>query len=254
MRVVRFDNKGQIHFGILEGETVTPLAGDCLNGEPLSGKNLPLGQVRLMPPLEPGNIFCVGRNYSEHAKELGNDLPEEPLIFMKPTASLLEPEGTIRIPLWAGRIDYEGELAVVIGRTCSKVSEAEAEDAIFGLTCLNDVTARDLQTKDGQWTRAKGFDTFCPLGPWIVRTTETKGRRIETRLNGRVVQSANTDMMIFPVSRLISHISRFTTLLPGDVIATGTPAGVGPMNAGDEVEVEIEGIGLLRNRVVAEAS
>jgi len=254
MRVVRFDNKGQIHFGILEGETVTPLAGDCLNGEPLSGKNLPLGQVRLMAPLEPGNIFCVGRNYSEHAKELGNDLPEEPLIFMKPTACLLEPEGTIRIPLWAGRIDYEGELAVVIGRTCSKVSEAEAEDAIFGLTCLNDVTARDLQTKDGQWTRAKGFDTFCPLGPWIVKSAETKGRRIETRLNGRVVQSANTDMMIFPVSRLISHISRFTTLRPGDVIATGTPAGVGPMNAGDEVEVEIEGIGLLRNRVVAEAS
>jgi len=253
MRVVRFDNKGQIHFGILEGETVTPLAGDCWSGEPLSGKNLPLDQVRLMAPLEPGNIFCVGRNYSEHAKELGNDLPEEPLIFMKPTASLLEPEGAIRIPLWAGRIDYEGELAVVIGRICCKVSEAEAEDAIFGLTCLNDGNARDLQKKDGQWIRAKGFDTFCPLGPWIVKTAETKGRRIETRLNGRVVQSANTDMMIFPVSRLISHISRFTTLRPGDVIATGTPAGVGPMKAGDAVEVEIEGIGLLRNRVVAEA-
>jgi 2-keto-4-pentenoate hydratase/2-oxohepta-3-ene-1,7-dioic acid hydratase in catechol pathway len=253
MRVVRFDNMGQVRFGILEGETVTPLAGDCWNTEPLSGKNLPLGQVRLMAPLEPGNIFCVGRNYSEHAKELGNDLPEEPLIFMKPTGTLLEPEGTIRIPLWAGRIDYEGELAVVIGKTCSKVSEAEAEDAIFGLTCLNDVTARDLQKKDGQWTRAKGFDTFCPLGPWIVKSAETKGRRIETRLNGRVVQSANTDMMIFPVSRLISHISSFTTLRPGDVIATGTPAGVGPMNAGDEVEVEIEGIGLLRNRLVAEA-
>jgi len=253
MRIVRFDNKGQVRFGILEGETVTPLAGDCWNAEPLSGEKHTLGQVRLMAPLEPGNIFCVGRNYSEHAKELGNDLPEEPLIFMKPTASLLEPEGTIRIPLWAGRIDYEGELAVVIGKSCRNVSEQDAPDVIFGLTCLNDVTARDLQKKDGQWARAKGFDTFCPLGPWILKSAETKGRRIETRLNGRLVQSANTDMMIFPVSRLISHISRFTTLRPGDVIATGTPAGVGPMNAGDEVEVEIEGIGFLRNRVVAEA-
>lgn len=254
MKFVRFEKEGQVRFGILEGDTVTPLSGDLWDEKPLSGNELRLVQVRLMAPLEPGNIFCIGRNYSEHAKELGNDLPEEPLVFMKPTASLLEPEGTISVPLWAGRIDYEGELAVVIGRICRNASEEEAEEAIFGLTCLNDVTARDLQKKDGQWTRAKGFDTFCPLGPWIVKSAETKGRRIETRLNGRVVQSANTDMMIFPVSRLVSHISRFTTLRPGDVIATGTPAGVGPMNAGDEVEVEIEGIGLLRNRVVAEAS
>ena len=254
MKFVRFEKEGQVRFGILEGDTVTPLSGDLWDEKPLSGNELRLAQVRLMAPLEPGNIFCIGRNYSEHAKELGNDLPEEPLVFMKPTASLLEPAGTISVPLWAGRIDYEGELAVVIGRSCRNASEEEAEEAIFGLTCLNDVTARDLQKKDGQWTRAKGFDTFCPLGPWIVKSAETKGRRRETRLNGRVVQSANTDMMIFPVSRLVSHISRFTTLRPGDVIATGTPAGVGPMNAGDEVEVEIEGIGLLRNRVVAEAS
>jgi 2-keto-4-pentenoate hydratase/2-oxohepta-3-ene-1,7-dioic acid hydratase in catechol pathway len=253
MKFVRFEKEGQVRFGIVEGDTVTPLSGDLWDAKPLSGKKLPLGQVRLMAPLEPGNIFCVGRNYTEHAKELGHDLPEEPLIFLKTVGSLLDPDGTIRLPIWAGRIDYEGELAVVIGKTCRNVSEEETRDAIFGLTCLNDVTARDLQEKDGQWTRAKGFDTFCPLGPWIVRTAETKGRRIETRLNGRVVQSANTDMMIFPVPRLIAHISRFTTLHPGDVIATGTPAGVGPMNAGDQVEVEIEGIGLLRNRAVAEA-
>lgn len=254
MHFVRFEKEGNIRFGILENEIVNPLRGDLWNVEPISGESFPLEEIRLLAPLEPGNIFCIGRNYSEHAKELGNDLPEEPLVFMKPTASLLEPEGNISVPLWAGRIDYEGELAVVIGRTCRNASEEEAEDAIFGLTCLNDVTARDLQKKDGQWTRAKGFDTFCPLGPWIVKSSETKGRRIETRLNSRVVQSANTDMMIFSVSRLVSHISRFTTLRPGDVIATGTPAGVGPMNPGDEVEVEIEGIGLLRNRVVAEAS
>lgn len=253
MKFVRFEKEGQVRFGILEGETITPLAGDCWNAEPLSGNKIRLAQVRLMAPLEPGNIFCVGRNYTEHAKELGHDLPEEPLIFLKATGSLLEPEGTIHIPLWAGRIDYEGELAVVIGKTCRNASEEEARDSIFGLTCLNDVTARDLQNRDGQWTRAKSFDTFCPLGPWIVNSAETEGRQIETRLNGRVVQSANTDMMIFSVPRLISHISRFTTLRPGDVIATGTPAGVGPMNAGDEVEVEIEGIGLLRNRVAAEA-
>lgn len=254
MRFVRFEKEGNIRFGILENEIVTPLRGDLWNVEPLSGESFALEEINLLAPLEPANIFCVGRNYTEHAKELGHDLPEEPLIFLKAPGSILAPEGTVRIPLWAGRIDYEGELAVVIGKTCRNASEEEARDSIFGLTCLNDVTARDLQNKDGQWTRSKGFDTFCPLGPWIVKSTETEGRRIETRLNGRVVQSANTDMMIFPVSRLISHISRFTTLRPGDVIATGTPAGVGPMNAGDEVEVEIEGIGLLRNRVVAEAS
>lgn len=253
MRFVRFEKEGQVRCGILEGEVITPLEGEFWNEETRSGERFPLGGVRLLAPLEPGNIFCVGRNYTEHAKELGHDLPEEPLIFLKATGSLLEPEGTIRLPQWAGRIDYEGELAVVIGKTCRNVSEQEAPGAIFGLTCLNDVTARDLQNKDGQWTRAKSFDTFCPLGPWIVRSAETNGRKIETRLNGQVVQSANTDMMIFPVPRLISHISRFATLKPGDVIATGTPAGVGPMQAGDQVEVEIEGVGLLRNRTAEES-
>ena len=253
MRFVRFEIEGQVRCGILEGEVITPLEGEFWNEEIRSGERFPLGGVRLLAPLEPGNIFCVGRNYTEHAKELGHDLPEEPLIFLKATGSLLEPEGTIRLPQWAGRIDYEGELAVVIGKTCRNVSEQEAPGAIFGLTCLNDVTARDLQNKDGQWTRAKGFDTFCPFGPWIVPSAETNGRKIETRLNGQVVQSANTDMMIFPVPRLISHISRFATLKPGDVIATGTPAGVGPMQAGDQVEVEIEGVGLLRNRTAEES-
>ncbi len=251
---VRFEKEGRVRSGILEDGKILETKGSCLEGEVLSGAVFSLEEVRLLAPVQPNSIFCVGRNYTEHAKELGHDLPEEPLIFLKAPGSVLEPEGTVRIPLWAGRIDYEGELAVVIGKTCRNVSEEEAGSAIFGLTCLNDVTARDLQNKDGQWTRSKSFDTFCPLGPWILVSGETRGRRIETRLNGRVVQSATTDMMIFPVCRLISHISRFATLRPGDVVATGTPAGVGPMLPGDEVEVEIEGIGILRNRTAADPS
>lgn len=252
MKIVRFSKDGKVRFGTLDGNSITPLDGDLWEGKPVPREKLPLGEVRLLAPLVPGNIFCVGRNYTEHAKELGHDLPEEPLIFLKATGSLLDPGAAIRIPLWAGRIDYEGELAVVIGHTCRNIEEEEAPGVIFGLTCLNDVTARDLQNKDGQWARSKSFDTFCPLGPWVVRSNRTEGRRVETRLNGEVVQSANTDMMIFPVSRLISHVSRFTTLRPGDVIATGTPAGVGPMLPGDRVEVEVEGIGILENGTVAD--
>ncbi len=252
MRLVRFEKEGKIRFGVLEERGIMPLEGELWDPKPARGEPVPLDQVRLLAPIEPKTIFCVGRNYTEHAKELGHDLPEEPLIFLKAVGSLLEPGGTIRIPSWAGRIDYEGELAVVIGKTCRNIPEEEVPGAIFGLTCLNDVTARDLQNRDGQWTRAKGFDTFCPLGPWIVRSSETRGRAIQTRLNGKVVQSANTDMMIFPVSRLVSHISRFATLHAGDVVATGTPAGVGPMLPGDEVEVEIEGIGILKNPSVGD--
>lgn len=251
---VRFEKEGRARSGLLEAGRVREIRGSFFEGGEFSGEVFPLEEVRLLAPVEPNSIFCVGRNYTEHAKELGHDLPEEPLIFLKAPGSVLNPEGTVRIPLWAGRIDYEGELAVVIGKTCRNIPEDEAQSVIFGLTCLNDVTARDLQNKDGQWTRSKSFDTFCPLGPWILQSGETRGRRIETRLNGRVVQAASTDMMIFPVGRLISHISRFATLRPGDVVATGTPAGVGPMLPGDVVEVEIEGIGILKNRVAADPS
>ncbi|MFA0889400.1 MAG: fumarylacetoacetate hydrolase family protein [Synergistales bacterium] len=254
MFLVRYEKDNRIRFGALEKGVITPFEGGLFNGFPIPDERVSLEEVRLLAPVEPANIFCVGRNYTEHAKELGHDLPEEPLIFLKAAGSLLGPGEPIRIPLWAGRIDYEGELALVIGKTCRCVSEEEAGSAIFGLTCLNDVTARDLQNRDGQWTRAKGFDTFCPLGPWILQSAEARGRRIETRLNGQVVQSANTDMMIFPVCRLIAHISRFATLHAGDVVATGTPAGVGPMKPGDEVEVEIEGIGILKNPTVADPS
>ncbi|NLH95050.1 MAG: fumarylacetoacetate hydrolase family protein [Synergistaceae bacterium] len=251
---VRFETEGRTRSGILEDGMIREIRGSFFEGGEFSGEVFPLEKVRLLAPVEPTSIFCVGRNYTEHAKELGHDLPEEPLIFLKAPGSVLSPEGTIRIPLWAGRIDYEGELAVVIGKTCRNIPEEKAQSVIFGLTCLNDVTARDLQNRDGQWTRSKSFDTFCPLGPWILKSGEARGRRIETRLNGRVVQAASTDMMIFPVGRLISHISRFATLRPGDVVATGTPAGVGPMLPGDVVEVEIEGIGILKNRVAGDPS
>jgi len=251
---VRFETEGRTRSGILEDGMIREIRGSFFEGGEFSGEVFPLEKVRLLAPVEPTSIFCVGRNYTEHAKELGHDLPEEPLIFLKAPGSVLSPEGTIRIPLWAGRIDYEGELAVVIGKTCRNIPEEKAQSGIFGLTCLNDVTARDLQNRDGQWTRSQSFDTFCPLGPWILKSGEARGRRIETRLNGRVVQAASTDMMIFPVGRLISHISRFATLRPGDVVATGTPAGVGPMLPGDVVEVEIEGIGILKNRVAGDPS
>lgn len=251
---VRFETEGRTRSGILEDGMIREIRGSFFEGGEFSGEVFPLEKVRLLAPVEPTSIFCVGRNYTEHAKELGHDLPEEPLIFLKAPGSVLSPEGTIRIPLWAGRIDYEGELAVVIGKTCRNIPEEKAQSVIFGLTCLNDVTARDLQNRDGQWTRSKSFDTFCPLGPWILKSGEARGWRIETRLNGRVVQAASTDMMIFPVGRLISHISRFATLRPGDVVATGTPAGVGPMLPGDVVEVEIEGIGILKNRVAGDPS
>ncbi len=247
MKYVRFQKSENTWWGILEGEVISPLMGAPWETRELSGEYPLLSEVFLLPPTEPANIFCVGLNYADHAKESGCELPEEPHIFLKGTNSLVEHEGTILIPDWPGRVDYEGELAVVIGKKCRNVPEERAHNYIFGLTCLNDVTARDLQKKDAHLTRSKSFDTFCPIGPWIVTDKETKGRKIETRLNGKVVQSSNTDMMGFPIPRIISYISRFATLMPGDVIATGTPAGIGPLKAGDVVEVEIEGVGVLRN-------
>jgi len=254
MRYVRFEKSGESRFGILEGERISSLSGAPWRVHELSGETFDLGQVRLLAPVQPGNIFCVGLNYRDHAKEVGSELPEEPSIFLKGTNSLLSPGGMIRIPNWTGRVDYEGELAVVIGKVCRNVPEKDVPAMIFGMACLNDITARELQKKDSILIRSKSFDTFCPIGPWIVDTSDADGRSIVTRLNGQVVQSANTDMMIFSVPRLVSYISRFATLQPGDVIATGTPAGVGPLKEGDQVEVEIEGIGLLKNTCVADHS
>ena len=199
--------------------------------------------------VSPSKIVCVGRNYADHAKELGNETPQEPLLFLKPPSALLAPGGTIVLPLQSQRVEYEGELAVVIGRTAKNVRRADWRDYVQGFSCANDVTARDLQKKDGQFTRGKGFDTFCPIGPRIVSDLDVSSLRVTTRVNGETRQDGNTRQMIFPCDVLLEFITSVMTLLPGDVILTGTPAGVGPLAKGDTVEVEVEGIGTLRNVV-----
>ncbi|AEA46765.1 fumarylacetoacetate hydrolase family protein [Archaeoglobus veneficus] len=212
------------------------------------GIEFPLNGVKFLPPVEPSKIVCVGLNYIDHARELNMEIPEEPVIFMKPSTAIIGHEDFIELPPQSSRVDYEGELAVVIGRKCRNVSSEEAYDYVMGYTCFNDVTARDLQQKDGQWTRSKSFDTFAPIGPYVVSLSPSN-LKIETRLNGKTVQSSTTSNLIFDVPKLIEFISSIMTLKKHDVIATGTPAGVGKLNSGDVVEIEIEGIGVLRNYV-----
>ncbi len=219
------------------------------NGIISRGEVLRLDEVFLLPPCQPTKIVCVGLNYTKHAEELKMPLPEEPILFLKPPSSILDPDGHIVYPASSSQVDYEGELAVVIGKRCKNIQAEEAEKYILGYTCFNDVTARDVQRKDGQWTRAKSFDTFAPFGPWIAKI-DPSDADIQTRVNGKVVQKSNTSDLIFDVPRLVQFISGVMTLEPGDVIATGTPPGVGPLQRGDAVEVEIEGIGVLRNFVV----
>jgi 2-keto-4-pentenoate hydratase/2-oxohepta-3-ene-1,7-dioic acid hydratase in catechol pathway len=211
-------------------------------------------EPRLLPSCRPSKIVCVGRNYLEHAKELGNPVPSEPLIFLKPPSSLVASGEPIVYPAISELLSYEGELGVVMGKRARRVKAADVDEYIFGYTCVNDVTARDLQKKDGQWSRAKGFDTFCPVGPWIVPRAEVDMQRlrIRTLVDGEVKQDAPIHDMIFSVPVLIEHITRFMTLEPGDLIATGTPPGVGSMVAGNVVRVEIEGVGVLVNPVVGE--
>lgn len=241
----------EVRYGVLDGEDVYETAG------PAGAKNgvrHSIGGIRLLPPCAPTKIMCVGRNYVEHAKELGNEVPTEPLIFMKPPSSLLEDGGTVVYPRLSQRVDFEGELGVVIGTRARHVKAADAMACVLGYTVVNDVTARDLQKKDGQWTRGKGFDTFCPVGPWVVPAGEVDlaSVRVTTRLNGEVKQDGPVTDMIFPVADIIAYVTQFVTLEPGDLIATGTPPGVGPMQPGSLVEVEVAGIGLLRNSVVAD--
>lgn len=203
----------------------------------------------LLPPVTPSKIVCVGRNYADHAKELGNEAPSEPILFLKPPSALLAPGGTIVRPSASQRVDFEGELAIVIGRTAKDVRAKDWRDYVRGFACANDVTARDLQKKDVQFTRGKGFDTFCPIGPCIEDDLDVSDLRVTTRVNGETRQDGRTSQMIFPPAAMIEFISAIMTLVPGDVILTGTPAGVGPLSAGETVEVEIEGIGVLRNVV-----
>ncbi|HEY9162235.1 MAG TPA: fumarylacetoacetate hydrolase family protein [Desulfomonilia bacterium] len=226
---------------------VTPRLCENESGKP--GKEISIKKI--LPPVVPSKVVCVGLNYRDHAKELGLDLPKEPLIFIKPGTSVIGHLDNILYPVQSERVDYEAELAVVISRPCSKVSPEEAAGYVQGYTCLNDVTARDLQIKDGQWTRAKSFDTFCPIGPHIeTEISDPNNLDIRLVLNGEIRQASNTSNLIFPVNELISTISHIMTLNEGDIIATGTPSGIGPMNRGDKVCVEIEGIGVLENMLV----
>ena len=206
--------------------------------------------MRLAPPVQPTKVMAIGLNYKDHAAEMNKKLPEEPLVFSKPPSSIIGPEDPIRIPAWAGRIDYEAEMAVVIGRRASRVKAREAMDYVLGLTCLCDVTARDLQNRDVQYTRAKGFDTFGPLGPCIAVGLDPSQLSIEGWVNGEKRQSSNTNQLIFPVPELVEFVTRFCTLEPGDVITTGTPSGVGPLKPGDRMMVKVEGIGALSNPCV----
>jgi len=270
MKYCRFELNGAAHYGLVEsgagndeGEITRLLLqpphhsdGDVEALPSRRMDRIPLAQASLLPPVQPSKIVCVGRNYREHAAELGNDVPPEPLLFFKPLSSLLPTAGTIIRPKASARTDYEGELGVVIARRCHQLTGSDdVRPYILGYTCVNDFTARDLQKKDGQWARAKGFDTFCPVGPVVADGIDIDpwaGVQVETRVNGDVRQSGNTRDFIFPLDLVIRYISQVMTLEPGDLIATGTPEGVGSVVAGDAIEVSIEGIGRLRNPVADE--
>jgi 2-keto-4-pentenoate hydratase/2-oxohepta-3-ene-1,7-dioic acid hydratase in catechol pathway len=234
-----------------EGELVRPLDGPpwAFAGE--GAESRPLAGATLLPPVDPSKIVAVGRNYADHAAERGRPVPKEPLLFLKPPSAVVGPGAPIRRPTWVGRVDHEAEVGVVIGREAADLeSPAVALDHVFGVTAVNDVTARELQDRDVQFTRAKGFDTFCPVGPCVVSGLDLGRLRVEGRVNGEVRQRGTTAQMIFPVAELVWFISRVMTLVPGDIICTGTPSGVGPILPGDVVEVEVEGVGTLRNPVV----
>ena len=241
--------------GLIEGATVREISGDFFSGWRPGKRTWPLDEAKLLPPSVPSKIVCVGRNYREHASELGNVVPPEPLIFLKPPSAVIAPDEPIVMPAISKRVDYEGEIAVIIGRACSQLGPGDdVKPYVAGFTCLNDVTARDLQKADGQWTRAKGFDTFCPFGPVLETDLDLNTATLETFLNGARKQFGRASEMMFSVDVIIRWISRVMTLQPGDVIATGTPSGVGPVQAGDVVEVVVGGVGTLRNTFVAQGA
>jgi 2-keto-4-pentenoate hydratase/2-oxohepta-3-ene-1,7-dioic acid hydratase in catechol pathway len=256
MRIVRYATPSGPAWGVCDGDVVRSATGrpfvDLEPGAPVGA----LADVDLLAPVTPSTVMCVGRNYAAHAEELGNEVPVAPLLFLKPPAAIVGPDAPIVLPSVAERVDHEAELVVVIGRTASQVDEAAAMDVVGGYTCGNDVTARDLQKSDpgGQWTRGKGFDTFAPMGPWIETELDPSALRVTCTVDDERRQDGRTDQFIFTIPTLIAHISSFTRLQPGDVIMTGTPAGVGPLTAGQQVTVTVEGIGALRNPVVAATS
>lgn len=250
MHIVRFRATDKTLYGALEGTVVVEYSGTPFGAFRRERRRHPLKQIVLLPPVVPSKIVGIGLNYREHAAELGLAVPDEPLIFLKPVSALIGPDDPILYPPASRRVDHEAELAVVIKRRCRNVPAARARDYVLGYACLNDVTARDLLARDGPWARAKGFDTFCPLGPCIATDLDPGALTVEAYVNGDLRQSSSTKELIFPVEELVARVSQVMTLLPGDVIATGTPGGVGPLQPGDRVEVRIDGIGSLRNTVV----
>jgi 2-keto-4-pentenoate hydratase/2-oxohepta-3-ene-1,7-dioic acid hydratase in catechol pathway len=238
--------------GLIEGDQIREISGPPWSSWSRGSRSWRLADVRLLAPAQPGKIVCVGRNYAAHAAELGNEVPKEPLIFLKPPSAIVGPGEPIVVPPQSQKVEYEGELAVVIGKRCSHLKDTEDALAhVLGYTCLNDVTARDLQKSDVQFTRAKGFDTFCPVGPHVETELNPSDVLVETHVNGVLRQSGRTSLMVYPVAFIVRWISNMMTLFPGDLIATGTPAGVGPLLAGDTVEVSVAGVGVLRNPVQA---
>jgi 2-keto-4-pentenoate hydratase/2-oxohepta-3-ene-1,7-dioic acid hydratase in catechol pathway len=252
MRLVRFQVEGRSATGSLDHDEIEELGDPARGGTGGRRAVHLLGRVKLLAPCSPGKVVAVGLNYRDHAAEMGLAVPIEPIIFLKPSTSVIGPGDTIRYPGMSAQVDYEAELGVVIKDRIRNIAPHEAKDHILGYTCANDVTARDLQRKDGQWTRAKSFDTFCPIGPWIETELDPSNLLVESYLNGELRQSSRTAQLIFPVNYLVSFISRIMTLDPGDLIITGTPSGIGPMKPGDEIEVRIGGIGSLKNKVSAD--
>jgi 2-keto-4-pentenoate hydratase/2-oxohepta-3-ene-1,7-dioic acid hydratase in catechol pathway len=253
VRIARYTTGEDPTYGIVEGEPDAQWIAE-IQGDPLyqpvvfTGNRVRLDEVRLLAPIIPrSKVIGIGKNYADHAAEMGGEAPLEPLIFLKPNTAVVGPGDPVVMPRQSGEVHYEGELAVVISRLCKDVPINRVADVIFGYTCANDVTARDLQRTDGQWARAKGFDTFCPIGPWIETDIDPSDLSIVTRRDGEVVQDGRTVDMVHDVAAIVSYVSEAFTLLPGDVILTGTPAGIGPVTSGQRVEVEIEGIGILSN-------
>lgn len=254
MKIIEFLKGNETKTGVLERNKITELSCSTLEG--MNSKNIDkikkdmiynVEDLEIMPPVSPSKVVCVGLNYKDHAAELNMELPEEPIIFIKPSTSVVGHLDSVIYPTSSSQVDFEGELGIVISKEAKNVKSEDAADFIGGYTAINDVTARDLQRKDSQWTRAKSFDTFCPIGPCIETDLDPMNQNISLKLNGEIKQTSNTKNMIFNVYELVEFISDIMTLKPGDVIATGTPPGVGPMNIGDTVEVEIEGIGVLKN-------
>ncbi|MBI4188490.1 MAG: fumarylacetoacetate hydrolase family protein [Chloroflexi bacterium] len=249
MKIVRFAADRKISYGVLDGRTIQAIAGKPFQRIKLTDAHYRLNEVKLLSPCVPSKIVAIGLNYRTHAEEVKATLPEVPLLFLKPPTAVIGPDDDILYPAMSHQVDYEGELGVVIKKTARQVSAAKALDYVLGYTCFNDVTARDLQSRDGQWTRAKGFDTFAAIGPCIETELDPGHIALETYLNGELKQRGNTSDLIFAVPELISFASQVMILLPGDIIATGTPSGIGPMHPGDRVEVKIPPIGALRNQV-----